>query len=529
MEWLKAFNSELKRSEKGAALTEDDMEALIDLFEKESGKITLRNELMSSDDKIDPTNYFTLAQAMIAAATRLNIKGKPVESVYSYWISKRKRLGKSLMRIFQEPPPKNNTDPHVAFRPRVEGRRISKRNPRKDDTSGYVKMIYLKRDFQRVLDIIEQQQLRDNAKYNQVLLNTQAFDEKLAQTQFSTKLQQQFAHIPYPQLIAQAQNPSTNANLPKIVSLLRSTLPLCNWSKIEADIERKKSKNKRSAIQKQQQMAANAQAAAVAQKAKSSSQRAKYSGAASGRGRGAEGLSAVAEEETESESEAEAVSSEDEYYSATEEDGEIYENYFREVEEHVKRMKLSKFTAEKEQSRIVNAFTTFPTNNFHQILRPSVILDEEEELRPPANLPQGIKGRCRMRLGRDNRLWLEKFDYNFEPATKHEIFGLESSMELENFNPTIKQLQFSGSNMLSDSDFKPLDDSLLYGSGAENKPNIPIPHTTATTATQDVLMQNNINLADTNPAANFNAILAKNSETFGNNTQVSVPPVPLHA
>jgi hypothetical protein len=148
IEWLQHFNSETKRSEK-SNLTEDEMENLIDLFEKEAAKVTLRNETMNSEDKIDPQAYFTLAQAMILSSQRLNIKNRGVEAVYHYWIGKRKRLGKSLMRIFQEPPPKNNPDPHIAFRPRVEGRRISKRNPRKDDTNGkpYLTTLELARSF----------------------------------------------------------------------------------------------------------------------------------------------------------------------------------------------------------------------------------------------------------------------------------------------------------------------------------------------------------------------------------------------
>ena len=130
-------------------------EALIDLFEKDAGVITVRGELMSSDEKIDVSKFYTLARAITSAATTLHLKGKLVEAVYQYWINKRKQWGKALIRIFQEPPPKGNTDPHVAFRPRTEGRRISKRNPRKDDFSAYNKMRVLSRDFSRVMDILD--------------------------------------------------------------------------------------------------------------------------------------------------------------------------------------------------------------------------------------------------------------------------------------------------------------------------------------------------------------------------------------
>lgn len=91
----------------------------------------MRAEMMSLDDKIDPRKDFPMVRAILLAATLLGQRSsKTLEPVYEYWIDKRRRLGKALMRQYQEPPPRGNTDPHVAFRPRTEGRRISKRNVR---------------------------------------------------------------------------------------------------------------------------------------------------------------------------------------------------------------------------------------------------------------------------------------------------------------------------------------------------------------------------------------------------------------
>jgi hypothetical protein len=90
----------------------------------------MRAEMMSIEDKIDPRKDFPLVRAIVLAPTAINVRTKILEPVYEYWIDKRKRLGKALMRQYQEPPPRGNTDPHVAFRPRTEGRRISKRNVR---------------------------------------------------------------------------------------------------------------------------------------------------------------------------------------------------------------------------------------------------------------------------------------------------------------------------------------------------------------------------------------------------------------
>ena len=103
---------------------------MLDLFEKEAGKITttgMRAELMLPEEKIVPAE-FPLVRAILVAATTLHVRTKVVEPVYEYWSMKRMKLGKALMRQFQEAPPRGNTDPHVAFRLRTEGRRISKRN-----------------------------------------------------------------------------------------------------------------------------------------------------------------------------------------------------------------------------------------------------------------------------------------------------------------------------------------------------------------------------------------------------------------
>jgi hypothetical protein len=159
LEWLASYNAsaEAKRPP-GPTMSEDDLERMIDLFEKEAGKITttgMRAELMSPEEKILPRDDFPVVRAIVCAATFLHVRTKIVEPAYEYWCMKRMKLGKALMRQYQEAPPRGNVDPHVAFRLRTEGRRISKRNPRKDDQSGYQKMHYLKRDFVKLVDIID--------------------------------------------------------------------------------------------------------------------------------------------------------------------------------------------------------------------------------------------------------------------------------------------------------------------------------------------------------------------------------------
>lgn len=109
MTWCKERSAKLESG--GQELTLDDMERLIDLFEKKAGAKTksvslfrwwhIRVRLTSFYVQFDCESVFGLANACRVASADLNLHGRRVEDVYLYWISKRRRLGKSLMRIFQ--------------------------------------------------------------------------------------------------------------------------------------------------------------------------------------------------------------------------------------------------------------------------------------------------------------------------------------------------------------------------------------------------------------------------------------------
>jgi hypothetical protein len=281
IEWLQTYNAaaEAKRPP-GPTMTEDDMERLIDLFEHQAGKITLsgmRAEMMSLEDKIDPRQDFPLVRAIVVAATQLHVRTKILEPVYEYWIDKRKRLGKALLRQYQEPPPRGNTDPHVAFRVRTEGRRISKRNPRKDDHSGYHKMMYLKKDFQKVIDVVDNVQTREQLKREQALLAIHIFDARLQATPYGQRMLKD--HPAAAQAIAQLNAipppPSSMAGAPspalppallsasqddiRAFRLLHSSQPPCSYSRAELEAE-----GRRRRAQNQHLRAAASAAAAAA-------------------------------------------------------------------------------------------------------------------------------------------------------------------------------------------------------------------------------------------------------------------------
>lgn len=172
IDWMNQYNEENKRQ--SHRLIESEIQSLINLFEIESAAMCRL--------QMDCSNVYTPAIAAASASTKLKLRGRFVEAVYKYWLKKRKKIRKPLMRDFRAPPDVENPSPHVAFRPRHAGRRISTRNPRKNDFNNFNKMRYLKRDFVKLLDIVELMIQREKFKSDSTLLQTHIFDEKLRST-----------------------------------------------------------------------------------------------------------------------------------------------------------------------------------------------------------------------------------------------------------------------------------------------------------------------------------------------------------
>lgn len=165
--------------------------------------------------------------------------------------------------------------------------------PRKDDHSGYHKMGYLKRDFQKILDIVENIQTREQLKRESSLLNIHMFDMKLHTTVWSQKLLREQTIVV--QAIQQAQQSQSTMSstsmsasssaagggptafvptLPPILTnatpeairtfrLLQSTQPPCTYSRQELEAE---GRRRRAQNQHARASAAAAAAASVGQK-----------------------------------------------------------------------------------------------------------------------------------------------------------------------------------------------------------------------------------------------------------------------
>lgn len=239
LEFLKQSNEEVQhmqsdpRQVAALTLTEDELAEAMDNLEKEAGKLTSRNnDGLTMDEREVPEHVFplwvaqqTVFSRLVAKSTAQNNQTTPIEKytpIYHYWLGRRRTLGKALLPYFVEPPPRGNTSPHVAFRPRVESRRQSKRNPKREDyVTPYTKLQALRRDLERVTRLLESVQQREIYKRDLILTQAHMLDVRLA----DTPLYQQIADA-----LHASEQPATsnkrNQQVTKLDDSIRRMIPL---------------------------------------------------------------------------------------------------------------------------------------------------------------------------------------------------------------------------------------------------------------------------------------------------------------
>ena len=79
---------------------------------------------------------------------------KVISEVYNYWVSKRSKLKKPLLRKYWPVTSANDTNPHLVFRPR-EKEKYKLRKKRTNDMEAYRKMRRLREDFHRLRTLLD--------------------------------------------------------------------------------------------------------------------------------------------------------------------------------------------------------------------------------------------------------------------------------------------------------------------------------------------------------------------------------------
>lgn len=148
-------------------LTELKFEQMMDKLEKSSGQTVV-----------------TLNEAKLL----LDRNDDLVIAVYDYWLTKRLNTQHPLILSVktENRPGQSSNNPYLAFRRRTE--KMQTRKNRKNDESSYEKMLKLRRDLARALNLLELVARRENAKRELVRLTALIAERRYAAGDFANQL-----------------------------------------------------------------------------------------------------------------------------------------------------------------------------------------------------------------------------------------------------------------------------------------------------------------------------------------------------
>lgn len=101
-----------------------------------------------------------------------------VAGVYNYWVQKRCKLKKPLLRKYWPVTATNDTNPHMVFRPR-EKEKYKLRKKRQNDMDAFRKMKQLRFDFKKVRTLLDLIRRRERLSQCRMHLQMDLFEQKL--------------------------------------------------------------------------------------------------------------------------------------------------------------------------------------------------------------------------------------------------------------------------------------------------------------------------------------------------------------
>jgi enhancer of polycomb-like protein len=101
-----------------------------------------------------------------------------IQEVYNYWIQKRSKLKRPLLRRFWPVTSTDDTNPHMVFRPR-EKEKYKLRKKRQNDANAYRKMKQLRDDFDNLRAVLEIARHREELQRVYIKLQVDLFQQQL--------------------------------------------------------------------------------------------------------------------------------------------------------------------------------------------------------------------------------------------------------------------------------------------------------------------------------------------------------------
>jgi enhancer of polycomb-like protein len=166
-----------KISPKTCILTISMLEIMLDIMEKATAFeaiITLDQAELLILKKLPQFYHMYPVRAKAGIVTIRHV----INDSYQYWISKRSKLKRPLLRRFWPVTSTEDSNPHLVFRPR-EKEKYKLRKKRQNDMDAYRKLQQLKQDFSQIRILLGLIRKREELNRSLVLLHKEWFEQKL--------------------------------------------------------------------------------------------------------------------------------------------------------------------------------------------------------------------------------------------------------------------------------------------------------------------------------------------------------------
>lgn len=166
-----------KISPKTSILTISMLETMLDIMEKATAFdaiITLDHAELLTLKKLRQFYHMYPVRAKAGVVTIRHV----INDVYHYWVSKRSKLKRPLLRRFWPVTSTEDSNPHLVFRPR-EKEKYKLRKKRQNDMDAYRKLQQLKQDFFQIRVLVGLIKKREELNRSLVLLQKEWFEQKL--------------------------------------------------------------------------------------------------------------------------------------------------------------------------------------------------------------------------------------------------------------------------------------------------------------------------------------------------------------
>jgi len=166
-----------KITPKTSILTISMLEIMLDIMEKATAFdaiITLDQAELLVLKKLPQFYHMYPVRAKSGSVTIRHV----MNDVYQYWVSKRSKLKRPLLRRFWPVTSTEDSNPHLVFRPR-EKEKYKLRKKRQNDMDAYRKLQQLKQDFFQIRVLLGLIKKREELNRSIVLLQKEWFEQKL--------------------------------------------------------------------------------------------------------------------------------------------------------------------------------------------------------------------------------------------------------------------------------------------------------------------------------------------------------------